>query len=100
MLLPNDHLAKHFLDRFLVADEVIVDDECEFETGGAQCLELSDHLLGAFDAWPPAEGDDDVAELALERAPARELEASKCIVAHLEQVEPRCGNAQHVGLFT
>ena len=54
-----------------------------------QRLQLGDHLLARLDAGSAAEGDDDVAELALERAAARELEAAECIVPHLEQVEPR-----------
>ena len=35
LLLPITHLAQHFFDRFFVADEVVVDDECNLEARGA-----------------------------------------------------------------
>ena len=55
----------------------------------AQGLQLGEDLRARLDPRPAAEGDDDVAELALERAAARELHAAEQVVPHLEQVEPR-----------
>src|SRR5206468_278064 len=60
---------------------------------------LGDDLLTRLEARAAAEGDDDVAELALERTAARKLHAAEEIMAHLEQVEPRRRHAGHVGLF-
>ena len=62
-------------------------------------LELGDHLRARLDARAAAEGDDDVAKLALKRAAARKLQAAEGIVLHLEQVEPRRRHLGHVGLF-
>ena len=44
---------------------------------------------GRLDARPPAEDRDDVAELALERAAARELHRRRHVAVHLEQVVAR-----------
>ena len=65
----------------------------------AQRLELGDHLRRCLDPRAAAERDDDVAELALERAAARELEAAEQVVPHLEQVESRHRHLRHVGLL-
>ena len=37
-LLPNNDFAQHFLDCCLIANEVVVDDECGFEPRRSQCL--------------------------------------------------------------
>ena len=65
----------------------------------ADRLQLGDHLGARLDPRPAAEGDDDVAELALERAAARELDAAEGVVLHLEQVEPGRRHPRHVGLL-
>ena len=78
------------LDRLLVADQVVVDDEDDRASLGARIASSSAMTCAdGLDPRAAAEGDDDVAELALERAAARELEAAEGVVPHLEQVEPR-----------
>ena len=46
----------------------------------AQGVELGDDLRGGLDPRLPAEDDDDVAELALERAAARGLDAAEAVL--------------------
>ena len=41
-LLPGDHVAEHRLDRLLVADQVVVDDEDDRHPGRADRVELGD----------------------------------------------------------
>ncbi len=67
--------------------------------GAADGVELGEDLGAGLDPRAPAEGDDDVAELALERASARELQAAEGVVLHLQQVEPRRRDLGHVGLL-
>ena len=55
--------------------------------------------VAGLDPRAAAEGDDDVAKLALKRAAARELQAAEGVVLHLEQVEPRRRHLGHVGLL-
>ena len=45
-LLPGDHVAEHFLDRLLVADQVVVDDEDQVDARCVDRVELGDDLLG------------------------------------------------------
>src|SRR5262249_11254282 len=96
-LLPFGELGEDALDCRLVADEVIVDDEGDVDALGPEGFELPDDLAGGLDARLAPKCDDDVAELALKRAAARELHAAEGILAHLEQVEARRGEARHVG---
>jgi len=55
---------------------------------GEQGIELGEDLSDGLDPGAPAECHDDVAELALERAAARELEAAEQVLPHFNQVEP------------
>ena len=48
---------------------------------GAQGVELGEDLRAGLDSRLAAEGDDDVAELALKRAAARELDVAEEVVA-------------------
>ena len=49
----------------------------------------SPSLLTRFEARPPAEGHDDVAELAGEWTPPGDLQASEHVAIDLQQVDPR-----------
>ena len=86
-----------FLDRLLVADEVVVNDEHEPHRLAPQGLELVDDLPGALEAWSAAEGDDDVTELALKRTAARELHAPEEVAIHFEEIVAGERDARHVG---
>ena len=99
LLLPDDHVAEDFLDRLLVADQVVVDDEDQVDARRVDRVELGEDLLAGLDPRAAAERHDDVAKLALKRATARKLQAAEAVVLHLEQVEPRRGHLAHVGLF-
>ena len=63
----------------------------------AAVLELVDDLPGALEAWPAAEGDDDVTELTLKRTAARELHAPEEVAIHLEEIVAGERDARHVG---
>ena len=62
-------------------------------------VDLGDHLLGRLDPRLAAEDDDDVAELALERAAARGLDAAHGVLAELDEVVARLRDLGHVGLL-
>src|SRR5262249_12231812 len=66
--------AQQLLRRLAVADEVVVDEEDAARARGAERVELAADLRGRLAAGLAAEHHDDVAELALERAAARELQ--------------------------
>src|SRR6266516_1715910 len=70
----SSDLAQQLLRLLLVPDEVVVDDHRGEEARLAYLVELGDHLRGLLGARHAAVDHDDVAELALERAAARELE--------------------------
>ena len=88
LALPLVQMREHPGDRDAVADEVVVDEEeAAPVAGGAERVELLEHLRGRLRTWLAAEDLDDVAELALERAAARVLHAHRCVVAVIDQVE-------------
>ena len=74
LLLPGDDQSKQRFGRFLVADEIVVDNKARVEADPAHVVEFRDDLFRLFGARAAAEGDDDVAELALKWATAGELE--------------------------
>ena len=88
--LPGDELGKKQPECLLVADEVVVDEvDMAAIADSVERVELGEHLRGRLGPRHPAVKLDDVAELAGERAAARELHAEIEIVFELEQVEAR-----------
>ena len=82
----------------LVADEVVIDDEHHvLPSAQAQLLEFGDQLSGRFGARDAAIHDDDIAELAIERAAPRELYRHGDVVAQVDQVPARHRHARDVG---
>src|SRR5215211_7748317 len=76
------------LDVALVADEVVVHDEDEpAPARRAQRVQLGQHLLVRLRARHAAVYFDDVAELALERAAARILDAHRAVALKLRELE-------------
>ena len=78
-------------ERFLlVADEVVVDQEHRAAPAErVEAVELGDHLLVRLGAWNAAEELGDVAELAVERTAARELQRHRAVGLEVEQLEAR-----------
>ena len=64
--LVVNQVAEQHLDGFLVADQVVIDDEDDVGVLGAQGIQLGHHLGGSFEPRTVAEVDRDIAELALE----------------------------------
>ena len=95
--LPRGEVAQQLLYRDLVADQVVVDDEGHFQVLLAHRFQLGDHLRARLQPRPTTERDDDVAELALERAAAAELDAAEQVVLGLQQVVARHRHLRHVG---
>ncbi len=62
-------------------------------------VDLGDDLRGGLDPRLAAEDDDDVAELALERAAARGLDAAHRVLAKRDEVVARQRDLGHVGLL-
>ena len=62
-------------------------------------LQLGDHVRDRFGAHLPPVGDDDVAELALERAPTRRLHTPESILVHFEELDARRRAIAHVDLI-
>src|SRR5262245_15210403 len=98
-LLPTDHVLQNLLDGLFVADEVVVDDEDDRQFLSAQGVEFSEDLRRSLETRPPAEDDDDVAELAGKRAAARELHRAKGVAVHLQEIEPRHGYPAEIRLL-
>ena len=89
--LVGSYGAEELPRQRLVADEVVVDEEDVAHAALAQHVELAADLRRRLRARLAAEHDDDVAELALERAAARELQADHGVAVELEQVVTRSG---------
>ena len=83
----------------LVADEVVVDDEDVAQPEPMDLAHLRHHLLDRLGARAPAVHDDDVAELAVERAAARELDGHGAVLIDLQQIEARQRRVVHAGLL-
>ena len=91
-------LFEHRLDDALVADKVVVDDVDPASVSAfVERVEFGDELLGCFVAWDAAVKFDDVAELAVEGAAARELDADVYVVGKIDQVESRDRRGGYVG---
>jgi hypothetical protein len=94
---PGDQLAQQFAGALAVADEVVVDDEHHVAPAAlAQRLELAHHLRRLLGARHAPVHDHDVAELAVERAAARELDRHGDVVAQRDQVPARHRGGAHV----
>ncbi len=96
---PARDLAQQILGEFLVADEIVVDDEDLLGAEPVALLDLGHHLVHLLGARAPAVDDDDVAELALERTAARELDRHGVIAVDVQQVEARHRRQREVGLL-
>ena len=79
-----------------IAHKVVVGDRDEIDAVVGPVFELEDHGLDWLGTDLPAVGDDDVAELTLERAPSRRLHTSETIPVHVEQIEARRRAVAHV----
>ena len=97
-LLPGDERREQRLGLLLVADEVVVHHEDVPDAEGVDRLDLGQHLRHGFRPRPAPVHDDDVAELAVERAAARELDGHAAVPVGLEEIEARQGRVQHAGL--
>jgi hypothetical protein len=82
---------------FLVADEVVIDDEGRMKSSLPEIVEFTDQLFRLLHPRLAAVDDDDVAKLALERAAPRILQGRRGVAADLQLVEPRPGHLRHVG---
>ena len=96
LLLPRNDQPEQRLGVFLIADEIVVDDKARVKADPAHFIEFFDDLLGPLGARTAAEGDDDIAELALKRTAAGELQRPGSITIDLEQVVARLGDVAHV----
>ena len=96
---PLCEFRQERLDGLLVADEVVVDEvDMAAIAEAIELVELGEHLgVGLGARHPPVELDD-VAELAGERAAARELHADVEIVVEFQQIEARDRRLGHVDL--
>ena len=63
-----------------------------------QAVQFGGYLCRLFDAWATTKGDDDVAELTLEWAAARNLQAANEVVLAFQKVVTRSGDGRHVRL--
>ena len=74
------------LQELLVSDEIVVHEEdVAAPAAGVQAVELGDDLLRGLDAHTVAEQGGDVAEIAVERAAARELDAHAGVSLEVQQ---------------
>ena len=89
-LPPGDQLAEQGLGAVLIANEIVVHDKHHvlpaLEPEG---LEFRDQLGGRLGAGDAPVHDDDVAELAVIRATARELDGHRDVVPEIDQVPAR-----------
>ena len=87
---PLGELRKERLDGLLVADEVVVHEvDVTAIAQAVELIELCEHLCVGLGAWHAPVKFDDVAELAGERAAARELHADVEIVVEFQEIEAR-----------
>ena len=98
-VLPFDDAPKQPLDSCFVADKIVIHDKDRAVVAGpVDRLHLGQELLRQFRANPPAEHFDDVAELAVEGAPAGILQGHRVIDSGVDQVEPRYRRVRDIGL--
>src|SRR5438067_2141540 len=97
--VPVGDGAQHLPTVRAVAHEVIVRQRDEVDAVIRPLLQLGDHMRDRFGAHLPPVGDDDVAELALERAPTRRLHTPESILVHFEELDARRRAIAHVDLI-
>ena len=86
LLLPGDELGQERLYGLLVADEIVVDEiEVSAISAAIERIQFAKHLRRRLHARHAAIELDDVAELAVERAAAGELDGEVKIVAAPER---------------
>ena len=97
--LPLDQRRQQvLLERPLVADEIVVHEEDRpAPAEPAEAVQLGDHLRRRLGAGPMAEHRGDVAELAVERAAARELHAHRGVAPQVRQLPQRRRRLADVG---
>src|SRR5213593_3788612 len=97
---PIFYSAKDLLGLGLVADEIVVYEvHVASMPEAVQHVEFGDDLLRGLCPWTSAIELDDVAELAVERAAAGELNSEHEVIVQLQQVEAGNGTPGHVRLF-
>src|SRR5690242_16056569 len=100
LLGPFFHGAEDLLGLDLVADEIVVHEIYVASMSEAvEHVEFGDNLLRGLCPWFSAVELDDIAELAVERAAAGELNSEHEVVVELQQVETGNGARGHVRLF-
>src|SRR5262249_3314718 len=98
-LLPFDQPGQEGFNRLLIADQIVVDEiDLAAIAELAQAVELGQYLVSCFRARVAAIEFDDVAELAGERATARELNTDIQVLLELEQIEARDRALCDIGL--
>src|SRR6516165_9253870 len=93
---PVFHGAEDLLGLDLVADEIIVHEvHVASMPEAVEHVEFGDDLLRGLCPWFSAVELDDVAELAVERAAAGELNSEHEVVVEVQQVETGNGASEH-----
>ena len=97
--LPVAERRQEGLGLLLVADEVVVHDEDVCHAERVDRLHLGQHLGDGLGPRAAAVHHDDVAELAVVGAAARELDGHAAVALDLEEIEARQRRVQHAGLL-
>ena len=86
-LPPRDQgRQKVILHKLLVPDEIVVHEkDVPPPPQAVQAIEFGDNLRGGFHAHTVAKQGGDIAEVAIERAPARELDGHRGIALEIQQ---------------
>ncbi len=93
---PGSQLFQQGFGLFLVADEVVVDDECRMKSGATHVVQLGHQLIRILDPGLATVNHDDVAKLALKRAAPRVLQRAGGVAVDLQQIEARPRHREHV----
>src|SRR5215831_14919494 len=97
---PGFHGAEDLLGLDLVADEIVVHEvHVASMPEAVKHVEFGDNLLRGLCPWLSTVELDDIAELAVKRAAAGELNSEHEVVVELQQVETGNGAPGHVRLF-
>ena len=95
---PDGDRPQQLFGELLVADEVVIDEEDLRRAQTMAFFDFGHDLRNALHPRAPAVDDDDVAELAVERAAARELDRHRVVLIDLDEIEPRRRRGGEVGL--
>src|SRR5262249_3984674 len=97
---PNREIARQAQSIFGIADEIVIDNEYTIAPSQlAQPVQLRNYLSGRFESRLASVDRNDVAEFALEGAPARELDRHRPVLLPAQQIESRNWAAGHIGLI-